>query len=149
MTAHALWDDYDQARPGKPWLFAIAIERLSFAKISVESFSAARRRNDSLDSVNFNADSFASAAKFMVQLDMADRTSSERAEYRRQHWTGGVARSFSEMESADLAFWLAATPNERIRGVTQLIGEMLAMKGEDGPAPRLQRAVGGVRPRRG
>jgi hypothetical protein len=40
------------------------------------------------------------------------------------------------MEAADLAFWMAATPAERIRGVTMLIDEMCAMAGEDGPTPR-------------
>jgi hypothetical protein len=63
-------------------------------------------------------------------------------------WTGGVARGFSEMEEADLAFWMAATPAERIRGVTMLIDEMRAMAGENGPTPRLQRTVGGVRAKR-
>jgi hypothetical protein len=63
-------------------------------------------------------------------------------------WTGGVAHGFSEMEEADLAFWMVATPAERIRGVTMLIDEMCAMGGERGPTPRLQRTVGGVRPQR-
>jgi hypothetical protein len=70
-----------------------------------------------------------------------------RAEQRRRNWTGGIAKSFAEMEEADLAFWMKATPGERIRGVTMLIDDMLAMKGERGPTPRLQRSVGGARPR--
>ncbi|HEY8079512.1 MAG TPA: hypothetical protein VIF62_35520 [Labilithrix sp.] len=78
-----------------------------------------------------------------------DEAARKRAERRRATWTGGVARSFDEMEEADLEFWLSATPEERIRSVTMLIDEMRAMEGDDGPRPRLQRSVGGVRPRKG
>jgi len=74
---------------------------------------------------------------------------SRRANERRKTWTGGVAHGFSEMQEADLAFWMAATPSERIRSVTMLIDEMRVMGGEDGPTPRLQRTVGGVRALRG
>jgi hypothetical protein len=73
--------------------------------------------------------------------------SESRAEERRRTWTGGVATSFEEMEQLDLEFWMAATPGQRIRGVTMLIDEMRWMRGESGSTPRLQRAVGGVRPR--
>ena len=74
---------------------------------------------------------------------------SRRADERRKTWTGGVAHGFSEMEAADLEFWMAATPGERIRGVTALLDDMRWMRGERGPTPRLQRTVGGVRPQRG
>lgn len=70
-----------------------------------------------------------------------------RAALRRKTWTGGVARSAEEADAYDLEFWMAATPAERIRGVTQLIDEMRRIGGDDGPAPRLQRSVGGVRKR--
>jgi hypothetical protein len=76
-----------------------------------------------------------------------DGSREARAERRRQAWTGGVARSFEEAERMDLAFWMAATPAERIRGVRLLIDDMRRMEGDGGPTPRLQRAVGGVRPR--
>ena len=77
---------------------------------------------------------------------MGDReTAAERAERRRRTWSGGVAHSFAEMDEIDLQFWLRATPAERVRAVTELIDEMRAMMGEDGPTPRLQRSVGGVR----
>jgi hypothetical protein len=80
---------------------------------------------------------------------MDDAARAERAERRRRDWVGGVARGFAEMEERDLEFWLAATPAERLRGVTQLIFEMAAVGGEGGSGARLERAVGGVRPRRG
>ncbi len=51
-----------------------------------------------------------------------------RAEERRATWTGGVAHGFVAMEQADLEFWLAATPAERVRAVTLLIEEMRHME---------------------
>ena len=79
----------------------------------------------------------------------SERERAERAEARRRTWSGGVVRSFEEMEEVDLEFWLRATPEQRIRAVTELIVEMSWIGGERGPAPRLQRSVGGVRCRRG
>jgi hypothetical protein len=38
-----------------------------------------------------------------------------RAARRRAEWTGGVARSFEEMDAIDLAFWLSTTPEQRVR----------------------------------
>ena len=76
-------------------------------------------------------------------------SAADRAAYRRANWTGGVARSFAEADEMDLAFWLAATPQQRLRGVTQLIEDMRMMEGASGPPARLQRAIGGTRPRRG
>ena len=74
---------------------------------------------------------------------------SERANQRRKSWVGGVAHSFAEMEERDLELWMAATPGGRVRGVTQLLHEMLIPGGACGSGARLQRAVGGVRPLRG
>jgi hypothetical protein len=73
----------------------------------------------------------------------------ERRRLRRATWHGGVAHSFEEMERADLAFWLAMTPEDRLRAMWSIVEDTLALKGEHGPAPRLQRSVGGVRPRKG
>lgn len=74
---------------------------------------------------------------------------SRRAKERCRTWTGGVAHDAAEMAAADLEFWMAATAGERVRGVTMLIDDMRWMRGDLGPGPRLQRAVGGVRPRCG
>jgi hypothetical protein len=76
-------------------------------------------------------------------------TPSERAEARRQTWTGGVASSFAEMDQRDLEFWLAMTPAERVGAMWSLVEDSLAFEGHRGPAPRLQRSTGGVRPLRG
>lgn len=76
-----------------------------------------------------------------------DEASRARAEHRRRTWTGGVAHSFEEMEELDLDFWLAATSSERMCAVCTLMDELRLLKGDHGPTPRLQRAVGGVRER--
>jgi hypothetical protein len=79
---------------------------------------------------------------------IAITSASERAAIRRATWTGGVARSFREADEQDVEYWLAATPEQRIRAVTELTAEMLAMEGVREPSLRLQRSVGGTRPRR-
>ena len=56
-------------------------------------------------------------------------SASERAALRRATWKGRVAHSFREAEEHDVEYWLAATPEQRIRAVTELTAEMLAMEG--------------------
>jgi len=70
-----------------------------------------------------------------------------RAEERRRTWRGGVARSFEEMADVDLDFWLAMTPEDRLRAMWSVVEDELALQGENGPPPRLQRSVGGIRTR--
>ena len=72
-----------------------------------------------------------------------------RAARRRAEWAGGVARSFEEMDEVDLDFWVATTPEQRVRAMWSIVEDALALKGHRGPAPRLQRSVGGVRPLHG
>ena len=83
----------------------------------------------------------------LLSLEMDDRAA--RAAKRRQTWTGGVAIGFEEAELADFEFWRAATPQERVQGVTDLVAELLDSTGSDEAARRLQRSVGGVRKRSG
>ncbi|MCA9640665.1 MAG: hypothetical protein H6718_14695 [Polyangiaceae bacterium] len=74
---------------------------------------------------------------------MNDRAA--RAARRRQTWTGGVVTGFQQAELADFEFWRAATPEERVQGVTDLVLELLDSSG----APRrLDKSIGGVRKRR-
>ena len=75
-------------------------------------------------------------------------TAEQRARIRRATWTGGVARSFAEMEDIDLTFWLSVTPAERMLAMWSLVEDSLSLKGHGGPPPRLQRSVGGARPLR-
>jgi hypothetical protein len=73
-----------------------------------------------------------------------------RAEERRRTWTGGVARSHSDMESVSIDFWLAVTPEDRIGCVFDMWDEQMRLKDPEHEASeRLERAIGGVRPRRG
>ena len=71
------------------------------------------------------------------------------AQRRRSTWSGGVAQSFDELERIDLDCWLAQSVADRLRAVWSLMEDSLSLRGQDGPAPRLQRSVGGVRPLRG
>jgi hypothetical protein len=71
-----------------------------------------------------------------------------RAARRRVQWTGGVAHSFEEMDEIDLDYWLAFTPANRVRAMWSIVEDGLVLKGHRGPAPRLQRSVGGIRPSR-
>ena len=75
--------------------------------------------------------------------------SEQRAARRRATWTGGVASSVEELEEIDLEQWLACPPVERIRTIWSLVEDSLALGGNHGPLPRLQRSIGGVRPLRG
>jgi hypothetical protein len=73
----------------------------------------------------------------------------ERAEHRRKHWTGGVA-SRDEMDEVDLEWWLAQPPEERLASVFDMWDEQMSLKDpRHEAASRLQRSVGGVRPRGG
>ncbi len=76
-----------------------------------------------------------------------EQARARRAEERRRTWRGGVAHSFEEMEAVDLDFWLAMTPADRLRAMWSATEDQLALQGENGPSPRLQRSVGGVRTR--
>jgi hypothetical protein len=73
-----------------------------------------------------------------------------RAERRRREWTGGVARSAAEMEEVSLDWWLAMAPEERLGCVFDMWDEQMRIEDPNHEATgRLQRAVGGVRPRGG
>jgi hypothetical protein len=73
-----------------------------------------------------------------------------RAAWRRAHWTGGVAKSFSELEDVDVEWWLTQTPEDRIGLVFDMWDEQRSLEDPTHEATsRLPRAVGGVRPRRG
>jgi hypothetical protein len=71
----------------------------------------------------------------------------ERAARRRREWQGGVAKDFAAMDAEDLAFWLRASPAERIRAVQLLNLELAELRGSHESPARLQRSLGGVRQR--
>ena len=78
-----------------------------------------------------------------------DSARAQRAEERRRTWRGGVVQSFAEMADVDLDFWLAMTPEDRLRAMWSVVEDELALQGENGPPPRLQRSVGGIRATKG
>jgi hypothetical protein len=67
-----------------------------------------------------------------------------RAEARRATWTGGVARSFEELESKGFAFWNAATPSQKLNAMWQLLVDAWVIEGKNGPPPGLQGSVVGI-----
>jgi len=82
-------------------------------------------------------------------LESPSMSASSRAEWRREHWTGGVAKT-TEMGDVDLAFWLSMSPEERLGAVFDMWDEQMSLKDPAHEASsRLQRSVGGVRKRGG
>ena len=88
----------------------------------------------------------------MSALDDADETAARaaRAEIRRARWTGSVVRRGPDLDKAEADFWRAVPPEERLGYVFDMWNEEMTLKDPTYEAPaRLQRSVGGVRPRRG
>jgi hypothetical protein len=67
-----------------------------------------------------------------------------RAEARRATWTGGVARSFDELEDRGLAFWQDAPPARRLAATWELLVDAWVIGGKAGLPPGLQGSVVGV-----
>jgi len=60
-------------------------------------------------------------------------TARERRKVRARTWAGDVAHSRAEMEDADLEFWLAMDPVDRLKMVWSLVEDGLALQGGHGP----------------
>jgi hypothetical protein len=69
-----------------------------------------------------------------------------RAARRRAEWTGGKASSFEALERLDLDAWVAIPGSEKLGMVFEMWFEQ-SREATDEATPRLQRSVGGVRPR--
>ena len=67
----------------------------------------------------------------------------------RPGWTAGRVRRGPEAEDAEIEFWLSAPPSIRLAAVWQMVEERWLMEGVDGPPPRLERSLFGVRRGRG
>lgn len=76
-------------------------------------------------------------------------TREDRAAHRRATWSGGKVSSFQAIEELDEEQSEQISPAARLGLVWSLVEDSLALGGYRGPAPRLQRSVGGVRPLRG
>jgi hypothetical protein len=70
-----------------------------------------------------------------------------RAEKRRGSWMGGVVSSFVALQDLDDAQWRAIRGAERVKCIWPLTMDALVFAGHNGPAPRLQRSLGGIRSR--
>jgi hypothetical protein len=81
---------------------------------------------------------------------VSDAEREQRAQHRRDHWTGGVARSRAEMAEANAEFWRGMSGEDKLGMVFDMWTEQMRLKEPSyEPPARLQRSVGGVRPRRG
>ena len=88
------------------------------------------------------------SACYTFSVDRDDTDKQARAVVRRSTWSGGVAKR-SEMADIDRAFWANMSPVARLQCIWSIVEDTLALRGEHGPTPRLQRTVGGVRSRKG
>jgi hypothetical protein len=64
---------------------------------------------------------------------------------RQRTLTGGRVKSFEAFENIDEAQWAEASIAERFQAVIELVRDSWYLAGNDGPPPRLDRSVGGVR----
>ena len=58
--------------------------------------------------------------------------------------TGGVARSFEELDQASRAYWDAASAEVKLQATHDAIAEAWIVKGQDGPPPRFDGRTWGV-----
>lgn len=73
-------------------------------------------------------------------------TREQRAAARRASWSGGRV-SASDQADMDRAFWLAATPAQRLEAVFEMQKQVWKRDNPNGPPLRLDRSIGGARSR--
>lgn len=73
-----------------------------------------------------------------------DDAFARRAAARRASWSGGVARSFEELEAAGAAFWADAPPDVKLAAMWQLLVDAWVIEGKHGPPPGFQGSVVGI-----
>lgn len=79
-----------------------------------------------------------------------DADALERSRLRRARWTGGVASRGPAMDEVSAELWRSVSPDERLGYVFDMWDEQMSLKDPSYEASaRLQRSVGGVRPRKG
>ena len=61
----------------------------------------------------------------------------------------GRVSSFEALAEADLDFWQRATLGEKFQATLDLVRDSWFLEGNNGPVPRFDRLVGGVRKLRG
>lgn len=75
---------------------------------------------------------------------MSDPDFEKRAEERRRRLTGGVARSFEELERASVEFWKQASYAEKLQATHDAIMDAWIVQGRNGPPPRFDGSTWGV-----
>jgi len=68
----------------------------------------------------------------------------KRAAARRARMTGGVARSFAELDEASREFWAHASFAEKLQATHDALAEAWTLKGRHGPPPRFDGSTWGV-----
>ena len=81
--------------------------------------------------------------------DEPPKSAEERRAARRQSLVFGRVASFEALEAADLEYWARLTLGEKFQATMDLVRDSWHLEGNDGPVPRLDRRVGGVRKLRG
>ncbi len=62
----------------------------------------------------------------------------------RKRLTGGVARSFAELEAASREFWAKASYTERLQATHDALVDAWVIQGRQGPPPRFDASTWGV-----
>jgi hypothetical protein len=68
----------------------------------------------------------------------------KRAAERRRRLTGGVARSFEELDKASREFWEKASYLSKLQATNDALAEAWLIQGRNGPPPRFDASVWGV-----
>ena len=75
---------------------------------------------------------------------LMDESFRRRAAARRATWSGGVARSFDELEEMGLEFWRNASSSAKLNAMWQLLVDAWVVEGKHGSPPRFQGSIIGV-----
>ena len=73
-----------------------------------------------------------------------DADFAKRAAERRKRMTGGVARSFDELERSSREFWENASYAAKLQATHDALLDAWILKGRDGPPPRFDGRTLGV-----
>ena len=92
-----------------------------------------------MTTVGVRAEARRSATLTVLSADFA-----KRAEERRMRLTGGVARSFEELDLASRAYWDAASYEVKLQATHDAIADAWIVKGQHGPPPRFDGCTWGV-----
>ena len=76
--------------------------------------------------------------------DASSKDFEARAAHRRATWSGGVARSFAELDDRGLDFWVHADSSTKFQAMWDAIVEAWVVSGKHGPPPRFQGSTFGI-----